>query len=114
MLFRSFAHPIMLPRKGEYIGCGFQAPETPSKERAHGAGGSPFLLFPTSSGGLAAKTPCVAFLSKGALGLVLLRKESFPSLCRLQGPGTRLVPLGCWVLGAEWSSFARAVLLGHG
>ena len=31
---KAFAHPIMLPRKGEYIGCGFQAPETPSKERA--------------------------------------------------------------------------------
>ena len=111
---KAFAHPIMLPRKGEYIGCGFQAPETPSKERALGARGSPSPLFPTSSGSLGAKTACVTFLSKGAVGLVLLREECFLSLCRLQGPGTRLVPLGCWVLGAEWSSFARAVLLGHG
>ena len=111
---KAFAHPIMLPRKGEYIGCGFQAPETPSKERAQGARGSPSPLFPTSSGGLAAKTPCVAFLSKGAVGLVLLREERFLSLCRLQGPGTRLVPLGSWGLGAEWHSFTRGVVLGQG
>ena len=56
---KAFAHPIMLPRKGEYIGCGFQAPETPSKERAQGARGSPAPLFPTSSGGLGAKMACV-------------------------------------------------------
>ena len=109
---KAFAHPIMLPRKGEYIGSGVQAPETPSKERAQGAGGSPFLLFPTSSGGLGAKTACVAFLSKGAVGLVLLGEESFLSLCRLHRPGARLLPLGRRVLGAALSSWTQGALQG--
>ena len=65
--------------------------------RAQGARGSPSPLFPTSSSGLGAKTACVAFLSKGAVGLVLLREECFLSLCRLQGPGT---PLVLWGVGA--------------
>ena len=111
---KAFAHPIMLPRKGEYIGCGFQAPETPSKERAQGARGSPSPLFRTSSGGLAAKTACVAFLSKGAVGLVLLGEERFLSLCRLQPPGSGLLPLGTWVLGAALSSWTRGALQGPG
>ena len=75
---KAFTHPIMLPRKGEYIGCGFQAPETPSKERAQGARGSPSPLFPTSSGSLGAKTACVTFLSKGAVGLVCAARGAFP------------------------------------
>ena len=82
--------------------------------RAQGARGSPAPLCPTACGVLGGKTACVAFLSKGAVGLVLLREECFLSLCRLQGPATRLVPLASWGLGAEWPSFARAVLLGHG
>ena len=44
----------------------------------------------------------------------MLPEELFLSLCRLQGPGTWLVPLGSWGLGADWPSFSRAVLLGHG
>ena len=82
--------------------------------RAQGARGSTSPLFPTSSSGLGAKTACVAFLRKGTVGLVLLREERFLSLCRLQRPGARLLPLGSWGLGAEWPSFARDVLLGHG
>ena len=102
----------MLPRKGEYIGCGFQAPETPSKERAQGARGSPSPLFRTSSGGLAAKTACVAFLSKGAVGLVLLGEERFLFLCRLQTPGSGWVPLGSRGLSTVQPSLARGALMG--
>ena len=109
---KAFAHPIMLPRKGEYIGCGFQAPETPSKERAQGARGSPSPLFRTSSGGLAAKTACVAFLSKGAVGLVLLGEERFLFLCRLQTPGSGWVPLGSRGLSTVQPSLARGALMG--
>ena len=111
---KAFANPILLPRKDNAFGVGFRLRRPTAKQQGQGARGSPSPLFPTSSGSLGAKTACVTFLSKGAVGLVLLGEERFLSLCRLQGPGTRLVPLGCWVLGAEWSSFARAVLLGHG
>ena len=102
------------PAKENTLGVGFRLQRPTAKQQGQGARGSPSPLFPTSSGWLGAKMACVAFLSNGAVGLVLLRQESFLSLCRLQGPGTRLVPLGSWGLGADWPSFSRAVLLGHG
>ena len=115
------AHPRFSRRPAavwvrKHIGCGFQAPETPSKERAQGAGGSPSPLFPTSSGGLGAKTACVAFLRKGAVGLVLLREECFLPFadCRAQELGWCLWRVGalvrsgpaslglyCWGMGEE-------------
>ena len=91
---KAFAHPIMLPRKGEYIGCGFQAPETPSKERAQGARGSPSPLFPTSSGGLGAKTACVAFLSKGAVGLVCAARRAFQGPLQTAAPRSSVGAVG--------------------
>ena len=102
------------PAKENTWGVGFRLQRPTAKQQGQGARGSPSPLFPTSSGSLGAKMACVAFLNKGAVGLVLLREECFLSLCRLQGPGTRLVPLGSWGLGADWPSFSRAVLLGHG
>ena len=106
-------NPASPPRRtrGEWVS-GTGDPQQSS--RVQGARGSPAPLCHLESRGPGAKTACIAFLSKGAVGLVLLREECFLSLCRLQGPGTRLVPLGSWGLGAEWPSFTWAVLLGHG
>ena len=117
----------MLPRKGEYIGCGFQAPETPSKERAQGARGRSSPLFRTSSGGLAAKTACVAFLSKGAVGLVCAPQGAFPVPLQTAGPsnsvgafgelgpwcGVAQLHLGC--IAGAWAkkAYARSILLPH-
>ena len=82
--------------------------------RAQGAKGSPAPLCPKSSGGLGAKTACVAFLSKGAVGLVLLREECFLSLCRLQHQGAGLVALGRQSLEAERPSLPRGHYWGLG
>ena len=82
--------------------------------RAQGAKGSPAPLCPKSSGGLGAKTACVAFLSKGAVGLVLLREECFLSLCRLQHQGAGLVPWGRQSLEAERPSLPRGHYWGLG
>ena len=82
--------------------------------RAQGARGSPAPLCPTACGVLGGKTACVAFLSKGGVGLVLLGEERFLSLCRLQPPGAGLVPLGSRGLGAVQPSLARGALLGPG
>ena len=69
--------------------------------------GSPTPVRPMKSGGLGAKTACVAFLNKGAVGLVLLREECFLSLCRLQHQGAGLVPWGRQSLEAERPSLPR-------
>ena len=86
----------------------------PQQREGPGSPRLPNPQFPTSSGGQGAKTACVAFLSKGAVGLVLLGEERFLSLCRLQRPGARLLPLGRWVLGAALSSWTRGALQGPG
>ena len=43
----------------------------------------------------------------------MLPEERFKSLCRLQRPGARLVPLGRRGFGAERPSWARGALLGY-
>ena len=82
--------------------------------RAQGARGSTSPLFPKSSSGLGAKTACVAFLSTGAVGLMLLREECFLSLCRLQHQGAGLVALGRQSLEAERPSLPRGHYRGLG
>ena len=46
--------------------------------RAQGARSSPAPLCPLESGGPGAKTACVAFMSRGALGLLLAARGDFP------------------------------------
>ena len=88
--------------------------EPQPSSRAQGARGSPAPLCPTASGGLSAKTACVAFLSKGGVGLVMLGEQRFLSLCRLQPPGADLVPVGSRGLGTVQPSLARGALMGPG
>ena len=52
--------------------------EPQQRHRAQGARGSPAPLCPLESGGPGSKTACVAFLSRGALGLLLAARGDFP------------------------------------
>ena len=104
------------PAKENTWGVGFRLQRPTAKQQGQGARGSPSPLFPTSSGSLGAKTACVAFLRKGAVGLVLLREECFLPFadCRAQelgwclwrvGGSARIGPaslgLYCWGMGEE-------------
>ena len=75
---KDFAHPILLPRQGEPLGSGFPVPETPSKAAGPRVPGHPAPLCPLESRGPWAKTACVAFLSQGALGLLIAARRDFP------------------------------------
>ena len=70
-------NPASPPRRtrGEWVS-GIGDPQQSS--RAQGARGSPAPLCPLESGGPGAKTACVAFLSRGALGLLLAARGDFP------------------------------------
>ena len=70
-------NPASPPRRtrGECVS-GIGDPQQSS--RAQGARGSPAPLCPLESGGPGAKTACVAFLSRGALGLLLAAGGDFP------------------------------------
>ena len=60
------------------MGSGFRAPETPSKAAEHREPGSPSPGFPMESGRPGAKTACVAFSIRGALGLCFAALGEFP------------------------------------
>ena len=75
---KAFARPILLPRQGEPVGSGFRVPETPSKSAGPRVPGHPAPLCPLESGGPGAKTACDAFLSRGALGLLIAARGDFP------------------------------------
>ena len=70
-------NPASPPRRTrrEWVS-GIGAPQQIS--RAHGARSSPAPLCPLESGGPGPKTACVAFLSRGALGLLLAARGDFP------------------------------------
>ena len=106
----SYASPGRRTLRGWFSGSG----DPQQISRVQVARDSPATPCPKSSGGLGAKTACIAFLSNGAVGQMLLREELFLSLCRLHHPGAVLVPLGSRDLGAVQPILARAVLLGHG
>ena len=114
-------NPASPPRRtrGEWVS-GTGDPQQSS--RAQGARGSPAPLCPLESGGPGAKTACVAFLSRGALGLLIAARGDFPfaecshqklvlgrrstdlALCALAGSGS---------MAAAWAekAFARPILL---
>ena len=70
-------NPASLPRRTRReLVSGTGDPQQSS--RAQGARGSPAPLCPLESGGPGAKTACVAFLSRGALGLLLAARGDFP------------------------------------
>ena len=93
---------------------GFRLGRPPGKQQGPGSQRLPSPALPDLHWRAGCQNGLRAFLSIGAVGLVLLREECYLSLCRLQGPGTRLVPLASWGICADWPRFCRAVLLGHG
>ena len=55
-----------------------RAGEPQQSSRAQGARGSPAPLCPLESGGRGAKTASIAFLSRGAMGLLFAARGDFP------------------------------------
>ena len=63
------------PTKEVLCVVGFGRRRPPAMQQGPRSRGSPAPLCPMESGGPWAKTACVAFLSKGSVGLVLLREQ---------------------------------------
>ena len=93
--------------------------------RAQRARSSPAPLCPLESGGPGAKTACVAFLSRGALGLLLAARGDFPfAQCsrqklvlgrRCDGASALSGRAGSGGRAGAWAqkAFARPILLPH-
>ncbi len=85
--------------------------------------GSPALLCPRESGGQGAKMACVAFLSRGALGLLFAARGDFPfAQCscqklvlgrRCDGVSAQSSRAGSGGMAGAWAqkAFARTILL---
>ena len=108
--------------RGEWVS-GTGDPQQSS--RAQGARGSPAPLCPLESGGPGAKTACVAFLSRGALGLLLAARGDFPfAECscqklvlgrRCDGASALSGRAGSGGMAGAWAqkAFALPILLPH-
>ena len=117
-------NPASPPRRtrGEWVS-GTGDPQQSS--RAQGARGSPAPLCPLESGGPGAKTACVAFLSRGALGLLLAARGDFPfAECsrqklvlgrRCDGASAMSGHAGSGGMAGVWAKkdLARPILLAH-
>ena len=90
--------------------------------RAQGAKGSPAPLCPLESRGPGAKTACVAFMSRGALGMFAARGDFPFAECscqklvlgrRCDGASALNGPAGSGVMAAAWAqkAFAHKILL---
>ena len=108
--------------RGEWVS-GIGDPQQSS--RAQGARGSPAPLGPLESRGRGAKTACVAFLSRGALGLLLAAPGDFPfAQCscqklvlgrRCDGASALSGRAGTGGMAGDWAQnfFARPILPPH-
>ena len=118
-------NPASPPRRtpGEWVsGAGDPGPQS---SRAQGARGSPAPLCLLENGGPGAKTACVAFLSRGALGLLLAARGDFPfAPCscqklvlgrRCDGVSAQSGGAGSGGMSGAWDqkAFARPILLPH-
>ena len=117
-------NPASPPRRtpGEWVSV---AGDPQQSSRAQGARGSPAPLCPLESGGPGAKTACVAFLSRGALGLLLAARGDFPfAQCscqklvlgrRCDGASALSGRAGSGGMAGAWTqkAFAGPILLPH-
>ena len=122
---KAFARPILLPHEGEPVGSGFRAPETPSKAAGPREPGQPSPVRPMDSGGPGAKTTCVAFSIRGALGLWFAARGEFPfAECSCQklvwgvpcdGASALSGRAGTGGMAGDWAQnfFARPILPPH-
>ena len=102
------------PAKENTLGVGFRLQRPPAKQQGPGSQRQPSPALPDVQWRAGCINGLRAFLSKGAVGLVLLRQECFLSLCRLQHQGAGLVPLGRQSLEAERPSLPRGHYWGLG
>ena len=110
----AFARPIFLPAKENTFEVGFRLGRPPAKQQGPGSQRQPSPALPDVQWRAGCINGLRAFLSNGAVELVLLGEERFLSLCRLQPSGSGLVPLGRRVLGAALYSWTQGVLQGPG
>ena len=103
------ARPILLPHKGEPVGSGFRAPETPSKAAGPRQPGQPCPDSPYGESGAGGENGLRCFLHPRRVGAVVCCPRRF-SLCRMQLPEDRLGPSVRRGLGAARPSWLR----GHG
>ena len=75
---KAFTRPILLPHEGEPVWCGFRVPDNPSKAEGPREPGQPSPVSPYGERGPGAKTACVAFSNRGALGLWFAARGEFP------------------------------------
>ena len=75
---RSSRAESCFPTKENPWGVGFGHPRPPAKQQGPGSRGSPAPVRPTESGGPGAKTACVAFSMRGALGLWFAARGEIP------------------------------------
>ena len=115
-------NPASPPRRtpGEWVSV---AGDPRQSSRAQGAKGSPSPLCPLESRGPGAKTACVAFLSRGALGLLFAARGDFPfAECSCQklvlgrrsyGASALSGRAGSGDMAGAWAqkAFAHAILL---
>ena len=94
---KAFARPILLPHKGEPVGSGFRPSRPPAKQQGPGSQGQSSPALPYGEGGAGAKTACVAFWIRRALGLWFAARGVFPfAECSCQ----KLV----WGRRCDWTS----------
>ena len=120
---KAFARPTLLPRQGEPVGSGFRVPENPSKAAGPRVQGHSSPLCTLESRGTVAKTACVAFPSRGALGLLIAARRDFPfAQCscqklvlgrRCDGASALNGRAGSGGMAGAWTqkAFARPILL---
>ena len=70
--------PNLLPHEGKPVGSGFRPPRPPAKQQGPGSKGQPSPALPYGEGGAGAKTACVAFWIRRALGLWFAARGDFP------------------------------------
>ena len=101
-----FARPILLPHEGEPVGCGFRAPETPSKAAGPREPGQPSPGSLYGERGSVGEKGLRCFLDPRRVGAVGSSPRRV-SLCRMQLPEARLGPSVRRGLGAERPSWHR-------
>ena len=113
------------PAKENTWGGGFGHRRPPAKQQGPGSQGQPAPLCHLESGGPGSKTACVAFLSRGALGLLLAALGDFPfAQCsrqklvlglRCDGASALSGRAGSGGMAGAWAqkAFARPILLPH-
>ena len=122
---RSSSAQSCFPAKENPWGVGFGHRRPPAKQQGPGSQGQPRPTLPSGEPRARAKTACIAFLSRGALGLLLAARGDFPfAQCscqklvlglRCDGASALSGRAGSGGMVGAWAQkvFARPILLPH-